>query len=315
MAKLYTKLTPRKPLLLWCMGVFFLSLIIAYSSPDLLFNRFKSVDPVWIGYSFFFLLSGFFIGAVNSFIIVSINEKVTFFQYLWVYWISWAVGLFFPGQIADIGVISILLKKQGVIWTNSLGKIVLDKVISLGVTIVLAFLAVVVLLYDTGMAGEIIASLAFVVVFAFTFAYLLDFNRLKSKYKIIASITSVFSISLDTVKEHPKKVLVNLLLTVIKIALFSLSFWCTFKSLGADLDFWHLVLLMSMGSLVAYLPLSINGVGTVEITGVFLFSQIGVASDLTLSAYLISRLIVIASAWCPTFFMFTKFVLFSKIKV
>jgi len=51
--------------------------------------------------------------------------------------------------------------------------------------------------------------------------------------------------------------------------------------------------------LVAYLPLSANGIGTVEMAGAGLFGEIGVSLPVVLSMYVLLRLANILLAWVP----------------
>ena len=60
-----------------------------------------------------------------------------------------------------------------------------------------------------------------------------------------------------------------------------------------------MVPLVSACALVAYVPVSFNGIGTVEMAGVFVFGHLGIPGAGVLAAILCLRLIVIALAWIP----------------
>ena len=104
----------------------------------------------------------------------------------------------------------------------------------------------------------------------------------------------------DTFARHPRKVLLNAALTLVCIGLIGMAYWCMFFSLGyTQLPPGTLILLVAACSIVAYIPISFNGIGTVEVTGIALFGQLEVPAAAVLSAYLCLRLIVMALAWLP----------------
>jgi hypothetical protein len=51
--------------------------------------------------------------------------------------------------------------------------------------------------------------------------------------------------------------------------------------------------------LVAYLPVSFNGIGTVELAGVALFGTVGVPAAAVFSGYMALRAMVLVIAWVP----------------
>ena len=46
-----------------------------------------------------------------------------------------------------------------------------------------------------------------------------------------------------------------------------------------------------MSTLVGYIPVSVGGIGTVEVSAVMLFKMLGVAESIVISAYLFLRLL------------------------
>jgi uncharacterized membrane protein YbhN (UPF0104 family) len=105
---------------------------------------------------------------------------------------------------------------------------------------------------------------------------------------------------LETWRRHPRLLLVNFLLTWVKIGLTGFSYWCIFRSLGYDsLGSFEVLPPMAASSLVAYLPVTFNGLGTVELTGMALFAAIGLPEEGVLIAYLLLRLLVYTLAWVP----------------
>ena len=60
-----------------------------------------------------------------------------------------------------------------------------------------------------------------------------------------------------------------------------------------------ITLCAASAGLVAYLPLSLNGIGTVELTGLTLFGALGLPPEKILAAYLWLRVATLAATFVP----------------
>jgi hypothetical protein len=105
----------------------------------------------------------------------------------------------------------------------------------------------------------------------------------------------------QTVRQAPARVLLNIGLTVLKVVVTGIAYWAMFNALGeTDLTVLRVVVLATSAGLIAYLPISINGLGTVEAAGIFLFGQAGIGATTVISAYIGLRVLVLGIAWVPT---------------
>jgi uncharacterized membrane protein YbhN (UPF0104 family) len=95
-------------------------------------------------------------------------------------------------------------------------------------------------------------------------------------------------------------VLANVVMSILKMGLTGLSYWATLAALGhSDVGLFAITVVASSAGLIAYVPLSLNGVGTVEIVGVVLFGALGLGGDVVVSMYLLLRVLNLALAWLP----------------
>jgi len=222
-----------------------------------------------------------------------------------IYWLAWAISLVTPGQIGDIATISTLLKKQDIDWHLSLGRSLLDKLISF---IVMAVLATIGFYFtskrylDFDLSGMlflwIIPSVGFLL-------YFLRFRLITFFSPELNGVRGLLGQTLReakiTMHHHPARVLINIVLTTIKILLIGVSYWCIFRGLGAgNIDLIETITLAAASSLVAYIPVSFNGIGTVEASGLVLFSQMGLSTSSILAGYLGLRVLVMSLAWLPS---------------
>lgn len=249
------------------------------------------------------------LGAFGMFVIVSKDQDLLFRRFLPVYWSSWAVGLVVPGQIGDLASISYLLKRWGFDWEAILARSLVDKVITFIIMIIIAVYGLTFIETDQLFLRK--STLFFIIGISIVF-FLLVYNwrhlkkLLKNReLKFISLIEFVFEEVTNTFYNHPLLVTANSVITVLKITLIGSAYWFIFKALGnMDLSLWEVVPLMAASSLIAYLPISFNGLGTVELTGILLFSSIGISESTILSAFLLLRILVFMLAWLPAGLIF-----------
>lgn len=248
-----------------------------------------------------FIFLSTILGAYNTYLLINLEKKLTFFNFIPIYWISWAVALIFPGQVGDIATLSVIMKKRGLDISRTLGRSLIDKLISF--IFMLGFAACGILTLPNLKTTDhwyfvILIMPIFVLIYWQRIHIIQSLNQLQPK---------LMGFMIRTVKEiqqvtwhYPKLVMANIILTFVKIGLAGTSYWYAFQALGyADVTLWRVIPLVAASSLVAYLPISFNGIGTVEIAGVALFSTIGIAETSVLSAYLTLRCLVISVAWGP----------------
>ena len=98
-----------------------------------------------------------------------------------------------------------------------------------------------------------------------------------------------------------KLALGNAALTVIKTMVSGLAYWAVLRSIASDAPAFATTTVISQSAgLVAYLPISFNGIGTVEVSAVAMFHLVGLGSAVVLSTYLILRATTLIVAWLPT---------------
>jgi uncharacterized membrane protein YbhN (UPF0104 family) len=88
-------------------------------------------------------------------------------------------------------------------------------------------------------------------------------------------------------------------LTSVKIGAIGVAYWALFLALGFSEDLFVIIPLVAASSIVAYAPVSVNGIGTVEAVGILLFSSVGIPETAVLSAYVTLRFLVLILAWGP----------------
>lgn len=227
-----------------------------------------------------------------------------FARFLSFYWFSWALGLVVPGQVGDVASLTYLMKRTGLDWTKIIGRALLDKLISFAIVIALAGIALLRFSANLSVDKGTFLSAAAIVVAVAIVAVLVAvalFTKTKRGNEIRARFLEGAIDVMTFARAHPGLVAINLLGTTIKILMIGTAYWYVFMAGGATNPPWlDIVLLVTVSSLVAYIPVSFNGLGTVEITGILLFSLLGLGEELVLSSYLVLRATVMLIAWMPS---------------
>jgi uncharacterized membrane protein YbhN (UPF0104 family) len=283
-------------------GVVLLGVLFYYVNPVSVLPFLKQIRPVWILATSSVIVLATLLGATNLYLLFRGNRKLKFGEFLPLYWTSWAVGLVVPGQVGDLASITTLLHRRGHAWQVVLSRSLLDKLIS---SVVLLTIALI------GIARWVALDILVLFVLALLASgiggiYLAIRLRKYAKRSVglVARALRFLDILWQQVWECcsqlPQRVALNFFLTVVKTGLIGASYWSVFRALGyADIPLLQVIPLVAASSLVAYLPVSFNGIGTVEAAGLILFSSLKIANPAVLTAYLLLRVNVMILAWLP----------------
>lgn len=286
------------------LGLVMLGMLWAYAGPRLGLLFSEALRPEWFLASLGLLTLIGLIGAVNVYLLGAF-DRIGFWTFCGIFWHAWAVHLVSPGQVGDVAAISLMMRRHGVSWSASLGRLMIDKVISL---LVISGFALAGYLYlvstrvalTDGRGAEWIALAA-----AFSVAVMGWFvathpQRLQQLRELVFSAWAETRLAL---KERTRQVGLNCVLTVIKTLLSGSAVWAVFIALGYSPPYWPSVFLVMSSSIVAYIPVSVNGIGTVEAVAIQLFAGIGMSAEATLLTFLVYRAIILAVAWIPSALM------------
>lgn len=285
--------------------VFGLSLLITlvwYFDLQVIVNEIINLDFFYFSIALIFILLFTILGSYNTYLLINIDKTLPFTSFIPIYWISWATALIFPGQIGDMVTLSAMMKKYGLNISQTLGRSLADKLISFLLMLSFACWGIFMLpsinfiIYWPLVVFLIVIFP--VICYRWRIPILNALDRWQPRFTGFASRT--FGEIATLTEHHPLRVAINTSLTFLKISLAGAAYWCIFRALGyVDVALWRVIPLVAASSLVAYLPISFNGLGTVEIAGVALFSAIGIDESSVLSAYLTLRIIVLTLAWLP----------------
>lgn len=287
-------------------GLGILALLVAYLGPATLAQHLATAEPAWLVLAGLVLVLATLLGAVNLYLLLPATGRPPLSGFVGLFWIAWAVGLVVPGQVGDMGAIAVGLRRRGYPWHTAIGRNLLDKGLTLAVLAALATwglwrwfgsakaLAVLVGLSAVGLL---------VVLGALWLAGALPVRlALRARQALDLAVAALADARI-TARLYPGLVALNAVLTVVKFALVTAAYGCVLGSIGVrGVAVTDLLSVVAASSLIAYIPVTANGVGTAEAAGVALFGALGIPAAAVLSAYILLRLLVMALAWVPVGF-------------
>lgn len=286
-------------------SILLLIVIITYADITRVVNVISEINLNYVYLAIICIFSSVLIGAINAFIIIVREKEVTWKQFLPIFWLGWALSLVTPGQVGDVAGISTMLRRYKVSWHISIGRSLVDKLISLIITVGLALIGLFTvikggLIFDEFIRCVLVLGASFFVI-VFVLLLLISLDYFNPDSSGIAGLIARAVLEIKTsITDFPLLIALNSSLTTIKIIFIGIAYWAIFKALGQTLiNAIDVIPLVAASSLIAYVPISFNGIGTVEIAGTWLFSMLSVSASVVVSAYLLLRLIVYVLAWVP----------------
>lgn len=259
----------------------------------------RSVAPAWVAASLGILVCGTLLGAIAVHLLLNIEKRLPFRQFLPVYWTAWAVGLVFPGQVGDMATMSSMLRRHQLPASITLGRTLADKLVSLTLMMAFALWAVRAYPFFPLVLAAAVAGLLGLALLVLGRRHLPGQAYLE-RSKPVAFLRAALSEAARFARAHPGLIMINTLLTALKIYLTGSAYWCMFGAFGfhgaSPLDITFLV---AITSLVAYIPISFNGIGTAEAAGIAVFGSVGMTPAAVLGSYLLFRTLGLALAWIP----------------
>jgi len=281
--------------------------MIAWAGPVALWDRLRMIDPACLAGAIAAIVAGTLLSAINSYLICGASQVMGLGEYVYAFWVAWAIGLVVPGQIGDMLTLNQVLRRRGMPLSHSVARTTVDKVVSL-----LCALMVASQIFRLGHASVLrslsagaIMLLAGMAAFAALSLWALHrMGRMESKNRWVVGAIATAAEVVRIVITRPRLLVVNLVLSLLKVGLTGISYWLVIRGLSAAVPPLQNVTIAAISSgLVAYLPLSANGIGTVEVAGAGLFGELGIGLDIVLSMYLVLRLVNILLAWVPAVFV------------
>lgn len=276
-------------------------LIKLSGGPQFILNTFYKINYIWVLLPLCFAVLSFFLCAFNLWFLLKQLHPIPFISFLKFYSHSVGVSFFIPGQLGDAS-IAFFLKKHGVSLVNGGSAYFLDKLISVSVVFVIAGLGISYIIPQIMKAVSpsfFLVTPLIVLFFLFTIWFVI--RKLNGSYVKLQKLNSILN-ELHRVgniyRNKYDALLVNILFSGVNWVLVSLSYYFAFRSFNTSIVWPEVGIIPIISSLVGYIPISFSGIGTVEYSAIYLFSFLGITSNIVICVYLLQRIIQILVAFC-----------------
>jgi uncharacterized membrane protein YbhN (UPF0104 family) len=214
-------------------------------------------------------------------------HPLAFSTFLRTYSYSWAASLITHGQAGDASII-LFMKKHGVAVRVSSVAYLVDKLMTLALFAVIGWYGCTYLIPGLTWVwlglfiGALLVLPGFIILVRYAAFRHQWWERLQQR------IIAVFN-DLHQLRSKWHLLVINALVTIIKWIVVSYVFWMAFRCFNTVVDWPHIGVIPILSTLVGYVPVSIAGIGTVEVSAVFLFGKIGISKAVVISVYILLR--------------------------
>jgi uncharacterized membrane protein YbhN (UPF0104 family) len=291
----FDRIAPWSGLLRFCAAVLLFGLLLWIVDPKELLATLLRADALLVAALFGLALVWLFLGALNVWILLRRRNAIPLVSFTEVYVTSWSMGLLIPGQLGDATQI-LLLRRHGVAVASSAAAYTIDKIISLCMFGLIGAYGVarfsVAVSPGTAFAVACVAAIlaACVIVSA---VRLMPGSRLPRR---VGEFLKSISTEIASFAVQPGLVGLNALISIVKWLVMASMYSMVFAALSVAISFESAATIPVVSSLVAYIPITVAGLGTMEWTAVGLFRGIGIAPVDVVGAYLVMRGALISCA-------------------
>ena len=275
-------------------AVIILVFLIWHVKTDEFIQSLERVSLLYLSLAVFCLYASILIGSLNQYILFQPSLNIPFKQFALYYFKAFTAGLLLPGQYGDASIV-VFLKSKGLDYSHSFSIYLWDKFITL-----FFYLSIVLLFIIDFMGCSTFSLFIFLIMLAIitvlilycilTFRYLKPIGRWTGR--LINFIQNSISQMFRYAREYPIRLLINSILTCLKLFFVMLCYHAVLASLGYFLSVWKVGVSSITSGIIAYIPISIHGLGTVEATAIWVFGRLSVTPADVLSSFLLLRVSV-----------------------
>jgi len=228
------------------------------------------------------------IGAYKIKLLTDPIKKLSFAKILRYYMLSFSTGLFVPARAGEF-ILVYFLKKEGIEIPKGAAIALLDKIIIMAFLSIIAVFGFFVFFTPTR-AAELMAMLI-ATFLALSVLMLSKKARSIIKKYVLRKYADKFSGLTEAIGYYIKKqkaaLMINLSATAIKWLITAVAVAILFSGFSQHPSTMHVLMILAIGTITTLIPITLSGLGIREGVAVYLFSQTGIATEITLTVYMI----------------------------
>ena len=268
-------------------AVVLMAVLILSTGVNAIIEVFRASQPSMVVAVGVGLMALVLLGAFNVWLVLNTLYRLSFLMFLRDYVYAWAASLVTPGQAGDASIV-LFLKKHKIPMRISGVSYLVDKMMTLAIFALIAWYGCLHYIPQFKRLWLLLFALGFVGVPGFMIiiralpvkaAWLQGFQgRIDESLKDLARLGSNWPI-----------LMANCGLTIVKWLMVSGVFYLAFYSINVTVRWPDFGVIPILATLVGYIPVSIAGIGTVEISATYLFALVDIGASAVVSVYLLLR--------------------------
>ena len=285
--------------------LFFVSSRIGFNN---IWQSLLTVNLLFIGLYILFKALSFLFNTLNIFILLHpYNHRIALKEMLHFTILSWSLGIFIPGKLGELS-LSYFLKQREIPFTTSIAIFILDRLISFIVLFILGFLSIIFLLPPIyGIYYSLFFVLFFICFILLFFVNSLSDLLLKKIVKKYAAPVTILKKTLrDYIYNHPLLLLLNFIVTIIKWIYVAYCISLLFLAFDVIVPFLWIISIQAVITFISLIPITFNGIGLNEPTGIFLYGLLGVPYATTASLMAIALFLTLSIGGLFLLFFWNK---------
>ncbi len=250
-------------------------------------NIILNINLYWILIGIMIYISSLLITGYSLKVLFDSVKYTKFGKWMHFYLVSFSMGLVLPGRAGDLSIIY-FAKKKGFDIGASTALTITDKLITLSVFGTIATLGFFTILQSSQLTiGLSITILCILIGLSlFTSIGRKVITKLAGKYA--DKFQGFYKTFSNLIKYHKDKIAINVLITLYRPIGNTLLMIVVLHAMNiTGLSFFSLIIINAITLIVSLIPLTPNGLGIREGVGGYLFTQIGVPLEISLSMYVI----------------------------
>lgn len=216
------------------------------------------------------------------------NIQYPFSECFLAYFSSLYVGFITPGRIGELVKVLYLKYDLKIPLSKGFSSVILDRILDFYLLIILGLIGI----QRFSIGGELSFLVPFVLITIILFPLIFiskskvtKFAQLIYDLVFLKKIKKIFTESFEEFHDGINdlislKIIKSIILTIISYFIFFIQCFLLTKAMNLQIDFFTLVLFMSISNLFSFIPISISGLGTRDAALIYLFSLIGLQSEL-----------------------------------
>lgn len=300
MAKGFESAWKRLKRVLPIIGIAILAYLIISSGPEKILNTLYTIDPLYFALSIVMLIPYLLIQAYKwRYILTKQRIRLDFITTFKLHMIGVFYGILTPGRIGTFMKITYLKDRIGKSVSECTSNVVLDKVTDVFALFILALIGIVMLVEHVSNLFLLIIALfvLFLVGCIFLMKKELSRKALKIVYRLLvpAKLKGEAQQAFHSFYENMPRVrqlIIPFLLAILSWVVGYSSNYFIALSLGIDIPYYILVVILPIATLIGLIPVTVSGLGTREASMVGLLALFGVTAEkailLSLLAYIVA---------------------------